>query len=175
MVEFLFIRHGEPDYTEIDKRKYKGFGNDLATLTKEGIRQVEKLTKDNNLKDADIIITSPYTRTMQTASILSKELNINMSVELDLMEWIPDLSYSYDDYSKVVKWRKQYDINNGKHINASYNWEEKESIQKRVKNVLKKYSNYSKVIVVTHGMVINALTNVEKPEYAKIIKYSYNP
>ena len=112
---------------------------------------------------------------MQTASILSKELNINMSVELDLMEWIPDLSYSYDDYSKVVKWRKQYDINNGKHINASYNWEEKESIQKRVKNVLKKYSNYSKVIVVTHGMVINALTNTQKPEYAKIVKYSYNP
>ena len=40
MVEFLFIRHGKPDYTEIDKRKYKGFGNDLAPLTKEGIRQV---------------------------------------------------------------------------------------------------------------------------------------
>ena len=56
MVEFLFIRHGEPDYTEIDKRKYKGFGNDLAPLTKEGIRQVEKLTKDNNLKDAYVIL-----------------------------------------------------------------------------------------------------------------------
>ena len=173
MTEFLFIRHGEPDYTEIDKRKYKGFGNDLAPLTKNGIEQVKNLALSKELKDCNIIITSPYTRTMQTASILSKELNINMLVELDLMEWIPDLSYSYDDYSKVVKWRKQYDINNGKHINASDNWEEKESIKKRVRNVLKKYLNYSKVIIVTHGMVINTLTNVEKPEYAKIIKYSY--
>ena len=140
MTEFLFIRHGEPDYTEIDKRIYKGFGNELAPLTKNGIEQVK---------------------------------NINMLVELDLMEWIPDLSYSYDDYSDVVKWREIYEKNNGKHTNKLDNWEEKESIKKRVRNVLKKYLNYSKVIIVTHGMVINTLTNVEKPEYAKIIKYSY--
>lgn len=173
MTEFLFIRHGEPDYTEIDKRKYKGFGNDLAPLTEKGRKQVKNLALSKELKDCDIIITSPYTRTMQTASILSKELNINMLVELDLMEWIPDLSYSYNDYSDVVKWREIYEKNNGKHTNKLDNWEEKESMQKRVQYVLKKYSCYSKVIVVTHGMVINALTNVKKPEYAKIIKYSY--
>ena len=32
MTEFLFIRHGEPDYTEIDKRKYKGFGKDRKSV-----------------------------------------------------------------------------------------------------------------------------------------------
>ena len=36
MTEFLLIRHATPDYSIIDKRHYKGFGNDLAPLTKEG-------------------------------------------------------------------------------------------------------------------------------------------
>ena len=44
MTEFLFIRHGEPDYTEIDKRKYKGFGNDLAPLTKKWYRTSKKFS-----------------------------------------------------------------------------------------------------------------------------------
>ena len=38
-------------------------------------------------------------------------------------------------------------------------------------NVLKKYTSYSKVIVVTHGMVINALTGVTKPNCTQIVKY----
>ncbi len=174
MTDFLFIRHGEPDYTEIDKRKYKGFGNDLAPLTKNGIDQVKKLSLSDELKNCDIILTSPYTRTMQTAAILSKELNIEIIVELDLMEWIPDLSYTYDDYSNVVKWRNKYELNNGKHIDTDDNWEEKRSIISRVNKVLEKYTNYAKVAIITHGMVINAITGVEKPQCAKIIKYTYN-
>lgn len=173
MAEFLLIRHGEPDYTEIDKRKYKGFGNDLAPLTENGIEQVISAAKDPILSNAELIITSPYTRTMHTASILSKELNIDFKVELDLMEWIPDKTYSYDDYAQVVKWREIFDSNDGKHVNPSDKWEEKVEIFNRVQNVLKKYDNYSKVIVVTHGIVITTLTGVYKPHCAQIVKYDF--
>lgn len=171
MTEFLLIRHGDPDYSEIDKRKYKGFGNDLAPLTEKGINQVVAAAKDPQFLDTDLIITSPYTRTMHTASILSKELNIDFKVELDLMEWIPDKTYSYDDYAQVVKWREIFDSNDGKHASDSDNWEEKNEILNRVQNVLKKYTNYSKVIVVTHGIVITTLTGVYKPHCAQIVKY----
>lgn len=171
MAEFLLIRHGEPDYSEIDKRKYKGFGNDLAPLTENGIQQVINASKNSILSDVDLIITSPYTRTMHTASILSKGLNVDFKVELDLMEWIPDKTYSYDDYAQVVKWREIFDKNDGKHVSSSDNWEEKNEIFTRVQNVLKKYTNYSKVIVVTHGIVITTLTGVYKPHCAQIVKY----
>lgn len=169
--EFFLIRHAEPDYTIIDQRHYKGFGNDLAPITQKGVLETENTSKNILLKNADIIITSPYTRTLQTASILSKKLNIDLKVEIDLMEWIPDKTYMYDNYSMVVNWRKHYDENNGKCTYKEDNFEEKDEIILRVKNVLKKYSNYSKVIVVTHGMVITALTNVEKPNHNQIIKY----
>ncbi len=172
MTEFYFIRHGNPDYSEIDKRKYIGFGNDLANLSDEGVNLMHNIAKDKILKDADIIISSPYTRTMHSASILSKDLNLELKVELDIMEWIPDKTYMYDDYAKVVAWRATYEENDGKHSRPEDNWEEKKEIQNRVINTLKKYNNYKKVIVVTHGMVLNALTGVVKPNYGQIVKYN---
>ena len=143
-------------------------------ITDDGEKQTLILSKEKELQDAQLIICSPYTRTMQTASILSRELNLNIKVEIDLMEWIPDKTYLYNDYSKVVSWREHYDKNNGKNLYSDDNFEEKNEIIKRVKSVLEKYNNYKKVIVVTHGMVINALTGISKPECAHFYKYSLN-
>lgn len=172
MTEFLLIRHATPDYSIIDERKYRGFGNDLAPLTKEGEKEAYLLSKSEELKYADLILSSPHARTLQTASILAKELNLNLKVEIDLMEWIPDKTYMYDDYSRVVEWRKHYDENNGKNTYPEDNFEEKSEIVTRVNNVLKNYTNYSKIIIVTHGMVINALTGINKPTYTQTISYT---
>lgn len=172
MTEFLLIRHATPDYSIIDVRKYRGFGNDLAPLTKEGEKEAYLLSKSDELKSADLILSSPHARTLQTASILAKELNLNLKVEIDLMEWIPDKTYMYDDYSRVVEWRKHYDENNGKNTYPEDNFEEKSEIVTRVNNVLKNYTNYSKIIIVTHGMVINALTGINKPTYTQTISYT---
>ena len=54
------------------------------------------------------------------------------------------------------------------------NFEEKNEIISRITSVLEKYTNYSKVLVVTHGMVITALTDVQKPEHTQIVKYTLN-
>lgn len=174
MTEFLLMRHAQPDYSEIDKRKFRSFGNDLAPLTLKGEEEAINVSKNPILNSAELIICSPYTRTLETASILSKELHLDIKVELDLMEWIPDKSYMYDDYSNVVKWRTTYENNNGKHLYEDDNFEEKDEIILRANNVLKKYSSYSKVIVVTHGMVINALTNVKEPKCTQIVRYTLN-
>ena len=88
------------------------------------------------------------------------------------MEWIPDKTFMYDDYSKVVKWREHYEANNGKNSYPEDNFEEKDEIITRTNNVLRKYSSYKKVLVITHGMVINALTNIEKPNCTQIVKYN---
>ncbi len=172
MTDFILVRHATPDYSIIDKRHYRAFGNDLAPITKEGENEAQKVCKKDFLKDADLILVSPYTRTLQTAAIMSKELNIPFKVEIDLMEWIPDKTYMYDEYSKVVEWRKHYEENNGKNTYPEDNFEEKEEIITRVNNVLKNYTNYSKVIVVTHGMIINALTGIDKPICTETVHYT---
>ena len=172
MTEFILVRHGTPDYSYINKRKFRGFGNDLAPLSEIGEKEILKISKEEKLKNADIIISSPHTRTMQTAAIIAKELNINIKVEVDLMEWIVDKSFMYDDYSQVVKWREHYEISGGKNIYEGDNFEEKNELIARCKNVLKKYNGkYKKVIVVTHGMIISALTGVKNPKCGQIINY----
>lgn len=35
-MKIIFVRHGEPDYRELEERSYTGFGIDLAPLTGKG-------------------------------------------------------------------------------------------------------------------------------------------
>ena len=35
-MDLLLVRHGEPDYSDVDKRGYAGHGRDLAKLTEKG-------------------------------------------------------------------------------------------------------------------------------------------
>ena len=95
MAKFYLIRHGEPDCTYGDNHGYIGQGHDLAPLNNEKIEEVVETSKDKRLKTAQIIISSPYTRALQTASIISKETGIDIVVEPDIREWQPDLTYQY--------------------------------------------------------------------------------
>lgn len=95
MVTYYLIRHGEADYSELMEHHFFGFGRDLAPLSEKGIIQAEETAKDERLKTAELIISSPYTRALQTAQIISRNTGIEVKVELDLHEWIPDKSNQY--------------------------------------------------------------------------------
>lgn len=95
MSKFYLIRHGQPDYTYGDTHGFIGQGHDLAPLETNKTEEVRKTAKDKRLKKAQIIISSPYTRALQTASIISKETGIDIIVEPDIREWQPDLTYQY--------------------------------------------------------------------------------
>ena len=95
MTTFYLIRHGKPDYTYGDTHGFIGQGHDLAPLCIDKISDVIETSKDERLKKAQIIVASPYTRALQTASIISKETGIDIVVEPDIREWQPDLTYQY--------------------------------------------------------------------------------
>lgn len=85
---FYLIRHGEPDYSEASTKMYHDIGIELSPLTENGRIQIKKVAEDPRLQNASIIISSPFTRALQTAAILSKELGLDMIVETDLNEWM---------------------------------------------------------------------------------------
>lgn len=87
MTKFYFIRHGKADFSEIDHKIYQGIGHNAITLSHTGVCEIKKTSRDDRLKDADVIITSPFGRTMHSAAILSKELGVDIAVETDLHEW----------------------------------------------------------------------------------------
>ena len=100
---------------------------DFAPLKKDRIKDVIETSKDTRLKNAQIIVASPYTRALQTASIISKETGIDIVIEPDIREWQPDLTYQYKNSNELKTYYKDYIENNGVYPkNEKRNWETKE-------------------------------------------------
>lgn len=173
-MNLIIIRHGSADYSFIKSQKNSAYWKNFAGLTLQGIEQVRTLSQRDCLKDADIIISSPYTRAYQTAVILSQELNIPLRVEIDLREWEHEKTLQFEkiEFNKLMK---EFQINKGIH-NASckYKWENLESLGNRAFNVVKKYSKYNKVILVTHKMLIGQFTNSHGIDNCDIIELKFS-
>ena len=174
MATFYLVRHGKTDYSEQNKKIYQGFGVNLSPLSIDGVKEIQNTSRDKRLCDAGIILSSPYTRALQTAAILSKELQIDMFVETDLHEWIANKNYIYESDEKAVKNYREFVESNGVYpAGSEMDWEDMESMRKRVLPVLEKYKHYSKVIVACHGMVIQSLCNGYHPKNGEIVKFEY--
>ena len=174
MALFYLVRHGQPDYSPCDERGYIGHGRDLAPLSEEGIEQAERTAKDVRLMGADIIVSSPYTRALQTAAIISKNTGIDIKVEMDLHEWMPDLTFQFSNTEESIELTSDFNEHLGAYPEGEApRWECLQHLWERVRKVADKYAEYNKVIVVCHGMVIRTLTYAEEIKPAEIIECKY--
>ena len=174
MALFYLVRHGEADYSQLMENGFFGFGRDFAPLSKTGIEQVEKTAKDQRLKSAQIIVTSPYTRALQTAAIISRETGLKICVEVDLHEWIPDKTNQYKTSDEAFTLAKEFYENKGVYPKGQQlKWETFEEVRKRMQRVAEKYAGYKKVIFVGHSMAFEALTDIEDMQPAEIIEWEY--
>ena len=172
MAKFYFIRHGQMDSTEANTKIYQGWGFNALTLSAIGVSQIKKASEDSRLKNSDIIISSPYGRTMHTAAILSKELGVDIAVETDLHEWVADKEYRYLSDEEAMNSFREFTSKDGIRDNlCKYNWETAADIYERTEGVLKRYKNYNKVIVVCHGTVMQYFLGIEHPENGQIEEY----
>lgn len=155
--KFVLVRHGETDYSLVSELGFKGNGLDLAPLSSNGINAVKNMAQRDAFSDASILISSPYTRAMQTASIIGLYNNLDINVEVLLHEWLPDLSFNYktkEEFVDALRIVKCESLNNNCN-NISI--EALRHVRDRARQVLSKYLSYNKVIVVCHGIVISSL------------------
>ncbi len=160
---FILIRHGEPRYDEIQKTETTGLAWDFGRLTDDGVKQALARAKDERLQDADIIISSPYTRALETAGIIASYTKIPLRVETNLHEWSPDVTFNYRfGPEKEAEMRQVMDEffggNGERPRDSKLKYESLSEVKGRVHEVLQKYTSYKKVIVVCHGIVMNAMT-----------------
>lgn len=174
MTTFYLVRHGQPDYNGLSERNFFDFGRDFAPLSPLGMEQAEQAAADSRLHTAELIISSPYTRALQTAQIISMRTGIPVEVELDLHEWIPDLTNKYTTAEESFALSKEFNDCCGEYPTGKVcRWETLSSMRKRIRAVADKYADRDKVIFVGHGMAFRTLTYIEELPPGGIVECLY--
>ncbi len=172
---FYLVRHGEADYSEMLEKGFYGFGRSFAPLSEKGIQQAERTAIDERLKSAELIVSSPYTRALETAAIISRETGLKLCVEVDLHEWEPDKTNQYTTSEEAFMLTREFNLYKGEYPEGQQmRWEPLTELRKRMRSVADKYAHYNKVIFVGHGMVFRTLTYIEKMNPAEIVESSYH-
>lgn len=168
MNKVMFIRHGEPDYDNYLTPKNKAcvcIQNNSTGLTFRGINQCEQICDDVLRFNPDLIITSPYTRAMQSAHIISFHTSIPLVVEKKFIEWLSDCSISINGQAEYKKLLEEVNRNNGQYSdNCNYKWESFDELKSRAFSAIITYSKkYERIVVVSHKMLIYQLTGYSLP------------
>lgn len=161
-MELYLIRHGQPDYSWINSND-NIMTSSYAPLTEKGVQQAIELRKKININDK-IIISSPFTRALETARYLANGKEI--IIENNLHEWLPSKSYNYviNDFSVI---NNAYKNNNGEFCD-DYDYETKQELYDRMQKMIDKYKDNKKVIFVCHARLIAAYLNCKEPKYCEI-------
>ncbi len=176
MAIFLFVRHGEPDYAGVGEWKKVPLGEHFAGLTKLGIVQIEKASEELSAYPVELILSSPYTRAMQSAAIMAKNLGVDVFVEQGLHEWEADLSHTVSDEEELLKLCREHDSCNGIYPEGEIRlWESKEALRKRVLECMSRYADRECVVIAGHAMMMKAVLEIEEPiPYGSIFNYTHN-
>ena len=174
-MKIVFIRHGEPDYSYVAYKGFIGHGIDLAHLTNEGEKQARKAAENSKLNGIELILSSPYTRALQTAAIISRHRNIEIKIELDLHEWLPDLTYTFSTEDAVIQAVELLISNKGLCPANSYvQYEELSGVFERANKCLLKYVSYDKIAVVAHSTLIRQFNYNKRLPFCGISEVEYD-
>ena len=166
-MKIIFVRHGEPDYRELEERSYTGFGTDLAPLSKEGRQQAQELCQNPLLGSADILVSSAVTRALETASYVSCATGLPLRVEPLLHEW----QVYESGIDRFEEARRLFLEHNGELLpNSPIQYETAEEMRSRFLKSMRKYRDYQTVVVVTHRMLMRQFVPDEKIDFCQVIE-----
>lgn len=176
-MQIILIRHGKPDYTPVDTRGFIGHGRSLAPLTPEGIAQAEEAAQNALLEGAQLIVSSPLTRALQTAAVISRVTGVCLTVEVDLREWEPDKTWQFKTSEESFALHRDFWACKGEYPDGKpRRWETVSEVVARVDPVVHTYwaKGYEKIALVTHGGVIRRFTGDSVVAYCLPYAVEYN-
>lgn len=153
MTEVYFIRHAQSDRTARDDR--------TRPLTLEGSKDSERAAEVLREKGITHIISSPYTRAIQTVSPLARALKIRIETNDDLRErhagkWHGDRFFDFiekqwADHDFKIEGGESLKEVQGRNIKA-------------LKEILKNYEGET-IAIATHGTALSTIINYFYPKY----------
>ena len=175
MAIIYLVRHGEADYSRMLENGFFGFGRAFAPLSETGLKQAEEMAIDERLKTAQLIVSSPYTRALQTAAIISRETGLKICVDVDLHEWVPDKTNQFSTSEEAFELTREFNLCKGVYPKGQcMKWETLEELRQRMRRAADKYADYERVIFVGHGMAFRTIAYIEQMKPAEIIECTYS-
>ena len=166
-MKIIFVRHGEPDYRELEERSYTGFGIDLAPLSEKGRQQAQELSKNSLLHSADLLVSSAVTRALETASYVACATGLPLRVEPLLHEW----QVYESGIDRFEEARRLFLENNGELLpNSPVQYETATEMKTRFLECMAKYRDDQTVVVVAHRMLIRQFVPNEKIDFCQVIE-----
>lgn len=163
------IRHGVTEYNKQNRWSYANEQHD--PLLPEGIAQIKEAAK--NLGLVDVIITSPFLRTRQTAEVIAETLGLDASVveTVDAFkEWNPGPEFddkSNDDFFAA------YDYDNAYTYTPAGGESFADIVQRVGKAIVALEEKYQgkNILLVTHGGVLRATDFISQGVSADRFEY----
>ena len=166
-MKIIFVRHGEPDYRELEERSYTGFGMDLAPLSEKGWQQAQELSKNFLLHSADLLVSSAVTRALETAIYVACATGLPLRVEPLLHEWQVYES-GIDGFEEA---RRLFLEHNGELLpNSPVQYETAVEMKSRFLECMAKYREHQTVVVVAHRMLMRQFVPDEKIDFCQVIE-----
>lgn len=147
MTTVYFVRHAKPNFNNHDDASRE--------LSEEGTRFCRMVTAYLDDKEIDVMLSSPYKRSLDTIMDFSRKHCLEIQIVPDFRErkigneWIPD----FEDFTK-----KQWDDFHYKRPDGESLFE----VQKRnvgaLQEVLQKYSGKN-IVIGTHGTALSTILN----------------
>ena len=160
MLELMIVRHGQ-SVADIENR-YEGRAD--FPLTSLGYEQAVKLAlwiKDKY--PPDFIVSSPLKRTSETAEIISKEVNIEVKYDNDLMELDSGLLAGLLKSEADIKFpipeggRKAHEAIQGGESLIEFRARAERFWSKLISTHYKEETINKRILIVSHGGMINML------------------
>jgi broad specificity phosphatase PhoE len=148
VTDFYFVRHAESEYN----RKGLVQGQIDCGLSKEGIKQAEKLARKVSDWDLDAIYSSDLERSVETANKIADEAG--MKIEDSDMLRERKLGVLEGEHRSIWNEVEREDHENWRPEDGESLKEHKERTRKFLRDI---ESDLEKVLVVTHGGSIRAL------------------
>ena len=165
-MEIYFIRHSKPNYSFINKNMNCQWSN-LAPLNEDGVLLAKQLRNNKELENG-IIISSPYTRALQTATIFANGKDV--IVEPLLHEWLPSKSFTI--LAKDVNLaNKEYKKSCLENKSNDFDFETNEEMINRMNLFIEKYKNYEKLIVFSHSRLMSTFLRRKDFDFCEVEKY----
>lgn len=157
MIKLYFVRHGQT----LANVEHRFSGQTESSLTDQGIAQAQESGKELRelVSKIDLIISSPYERTLQTAIYIAKEIDypVNQIITHPLF---------VERHLGILEGQKaDHLLTPGRHMRLDHieGVETIEQLHERASSALsylKKLDEYENVLVVSHGTFGRALRRV---------------